>query len=105
MSDFIAFFFSQVWFHRRNRFIAVGGLAVFSIGLMFLLAKISGVPAWVDRAAAAMTGTLILATMALAVYYVVKFIVVGLTRVCRSVIVRGKQRKDTMPETEKISAD
>jgi hypothetical protein len=90
MLELISYFFSEIWNHRRNRFIAVGGLAVFSIGLMFVLVKIQGIPDWLLRVSAALTGTLIIATMALAGYYLVKFIIVGMTRASRSVIARGK---------------
>jgi hypothetical protein len=90
MLEFISYFFSGVWNHRRNRFIAVGGLAVFSIGLMFVLAKIQGVPDWLLRASAALTGTLIIVTMALACYYLVKFMIGGMARTSRSVIARRK---------------
>jgi hypothetical protein len=90
MLELISYFFSEIWNHRRNRFIAVGGLAVFFIGLMFVLVKIQGIPDWLLRVSAALTGTLIIATMALAGYYLVKSIVVGVTRTSRSVIARGK---------------
>jgi len=76
MDDPIAFFFTEVWMHRRNRFIAVGGLALFFLFLMFALSPVPWVPESLKQTVTVLFGLSILATTLLMLYYVLKFTVV-----------------------------
>jgi len=77
----VAFFFEQVWLHRRNVFIAVGGAADFPVFANFALFQIPWVPELVKTAGAVISGTLVIATMLLMVFYVLKFILAWLVLV------------------------
>jgi len=77
MFEMIAFFFSEVWNHRTNRFIAVGGIAVLLVGIMMWLAKQPGVPDWLLKFLAFCSGFFAIATLAMMVYYAAKFIILG----------------------------
>jgi hypothetical protein len=76
MEDPIAFFFTEVWVHRRNRFIAVGGLALFFIFLMFALSPVPWVPESLKQTVTVLCGLSILATILLMLYYALKFVFV-----------------------------
>jgi hypothetical protein len=93
MGDFLAYLFAEIWNHRRNRFIAVGGTAVFFICLMVLLKSIPETPKWLSDAVAFMCGLLILATLALMCYYIVKLFVMGTRRLWT--VLRGTAKSDT----------
>ncbi len=73
MDDLIAFFFTEVWAHRRNRFIAVGGLALLFLLLMFALNPVPWVPESLKQTIAVLCGLSILATILLMLYYALKF--------------------------------
>jgi hypothetical protein len=73
MNDPTAFFFNEVWMHRRNRFIAVGGLAVFFVFLMFALNPVPWVPESLKQTIAVSCGLSVLATILLMLYYVLEF--------------------------------
>jgi hypothetical protein len=77
MVEAIIFFLKECWAHRRNRFIAVGGMAVLFLTLTLASVSTSWVPEYVMRALAFLTGTFVLATIALMLYYVARFIFVG----------------------------
>jgi hypothetical protein len=74
---------SQMWQHRQNRFIAVGGLAVFFVGLMFVLVRLQGVPESILAIVAFLCGVFCLGTIALMIYYPLKFIGIGVIRLYR----------------------
>jgi len=77
MIEVVIFFLKECWAHRRNRFIAVGGMAVLFITLTLASVWISWVPEEVMRALAFLTGTFVLATIALMLYYIARFVFVG----------------------------
>jgi hypothetical protein len=77
MWKLVAYFFSEAWCHRRNRFIAVGGIAVFLVFVMLALAPVPWVPESLKQTVTVLCGLSIVATMMLMVYYVLKFAVVG----------------------------
>jgi hypothetical protein len=77
MLDAWIYWLVQIWGNRRNRFIAVGGLAIFFFGLIVILNNLSGVPDIVLRPIAFVCGVFVVATIALMVYYPLKFIGVG----------------------------
>ena len=77
MIEVIIFFLKECWAHRRNRFIAVGGMAVLFITLTLASVSLSWVPEEVMRALAFLTGTFVLATIALMLYYIARFVFLG----------------------------
>jgi len=91
MFEMIAFFFSEVWNHRKNRFIAVGGIAVLFVGIMLWLIKLPGVPDWLLKSLAFCTGFFVIATLTMMVSYAAKFMIPGVTWLIRTSIaqVRG----------------
>ena len=88
-----ALFFSEVWNHRKNRFIAVGGIAVLFIGIMMALVKIPGLPDWLFNSVAFCTGLFVLATLAMMVYYAARFIILGVMWLVRITFVRAGGNK------------
>jgi hypothetical protein len=78
MDDPVAFFFEEVWLHRRNRFIGVGGAALFLLFIALALQPIPWVPAELKQAMIFLAGAGILATTLLMVYYALKFIFTAL---------------------------
>ena len=74
---FIYLFFAQCWEHRHNWFIAIGGLAAFFLFLTVALTPVPWIPPAVMSTIAFLTGTFSLATIALMLYYIVKYIFVG----------------------------
>jgi hypothetical protein len=78
----------QIWEHRRNRFIAVGGLAIVSILIAFAAVRIPGVPASVSTFAVAVSASFVVVMIILMIYYPLKF--VGMAAV--SLYRRGRSR-------------
>jgi len=77
MDDLITFFFTEVWAHRRNRFIAVGGVALFLLFLALALHPVPWVPESLKQTVDVLCGVSIVATVLLMLYYVMKFTVVA----------------------------
>jgi hypothetical protein len=77
MPEAIIFFLKECWAHRRNRFIAVGGMAVLFITLTPASVSITWIPEYITRALAFLTGTFVFATIALMLYYIARFVFVG----------------------------
>jgi hypothetical protein len=77
MIEAIIFFLKECWAQGRNRFIAVAGMAVLFITVALASVSISWVPEDVMRALAFLPGTLVLATIALMLYYIARFVFVG----------------------------
>jgi hypothetical protein len=77
MWKLVAYFFSEAWFHRRNRFIAVGGIAVLLIFVKLALAPVPWVPESLKQTVTVLCGLSIVATVLLMLYYALKFAVVG----------------------------
>ena len=75
MWKLVAYFFSEAWFHRRNRFIAVGGIAVLLVFVMLALAPVPWVPDSLKQTVAVLCGLSVLATILLMLYYALKFAV------------------------------
>jgi hypothetical protein len=73
MWKLLAYFFSEAWCHRQNRFIAVGGIAVFLVFVMLALAPVPWVPGSLKQTVAVLCGLSILATILLMLYYALKF--------------------------------
>jgi hypothetical protein len=84
MLELIAYIVSQAWNYRRNIFIAVGGTAVFFIGLILLLFRLGVTAHWIWQPVIFLCGVFSLATMALIIYYPVEWIVAGVLRLIRS---------------------
>jgi apolipoprotein N-acyltransferase len=76
MWKLLACFFSEAWCHRQNRFIAVGGIAVFFVFVMLALAPVPWVPESVKQTVAVLCGLSILATILLMLYYALNFALV-----------------------------
>ena len=85
MWKLVAYFFSEAWFHRRNRFIAVGGIAVLLLFIMLALAPVPWAPESVKQTVTVLCGLSIVATVLLMLYYALKFTVVGAIWVFRRV--------------------
>lgn len=83
MPWFIAYFLAEIWNHRRNRFIAVGGTSVVVIFVMLFLARLPETPEWLLRTFGVICGVLIVVTIAMMCYYIVKFVVTGCVRLWR----------------------
>jgi hypothetical protein len=77
MDDPVAFFFEEAWLHRRNRFIAVGGVALFLLFIALALQPIPWVPEALKQTMIFLAGAGIVATMLLMVYYTLKFIFIA----------------------------
>jgi hypothetical protein len=77
MDDPVAFFFQEVWLHRRNRFIAVGGGALFLLLVALALQAIPWVPEALRQTMGFLAAASLVATMLLMVYYAFKFILIG----------------------------
>jgi heme/copper-type cytochrome/quinol oxidase subunit 2 len=75
--DLPSFFFAEVWAHRRNRFIAVGGTALFLLFLTLALANVPWVPDSLKLTLWIFCGISIFTTLLLMIYYAVKFVVVA----------------------------
>lgn len=84
--DIVALFFSEVWAHRRNRFIAVGGIAVAFFALTLVVMPIPWIPESLKETTAVLCGISAGATMLLMVYYALKFAVLGATWVGRKAV-------------------
>ena len=74
MRKLLAYFLSEAWCHRRNRFIAVGGIAVCLIIVMLALAPVPWVPESLKQTVAVLCGLSILATFLLMLYYALKYV-------------------------------
>jgi len=92
MFEMIAFFFSE-WNYRKNRFIAVGGIAALFVGIMMGLVRVQGVPDLLVKSVAFCTGFFVVATLTMMVYYAAKFIILGVAWLIRISItqVRGNR--------------
>ena len=77
MDDPVEFFFEEVWLHRRNRFIAVGGAALFLLFIALALQPIPWVPEALKQTVMFLAGAAIVATMLFMVYYSLKFIFIA----------------------------
>jgi hypothetical protein len=77
MIEAIIPFLRECWAHRRNRFVAVGGLFVLFITLTLASVSISWMPDYITRALVFLTGTFVLGTIALMLYCVAKFVFTG----------------------------
>jgi hypothetical protein len=93
MFEMIAFFFSEVWNYRKNRFIAVGGIAALFVGIMMALVRVQGLPDLLVKSVAFCTGFFVVATLTMMVYYAAKFIILGVAWLIRVSIaqVRGNR--------------
>jgi hypothetical protein len=78
MYKLLGMFFEEVWSHRQNRFIAVGGAAGLSLFMTMALVQVPWIPDFMKSAAGITTGALALATILMMVYYVLKFVWLGL---------------------------
>jgi hypothetical protein len=78
MYKMVALFFEEVWLHRRNRFIAVGGAAAFSFFLTFALFQVSWVPEPVKTTGTVISMGLVFITMLMMVFYTFNFLWLGL---------------------------
>ena len=85
MWKLVAFFFSEAWNHRQNRFIAVGGIAVFLVLAMLALAPVPWVPESLKQTVGVLCRVSVLATILLMLYYVLKFVFVAATWLFRRV--------------------
>ena len=81
--DVLGYFFTEVWMHRRNRFIAVGGAAVSLLVLALALRPVPWIPESLKQTVFILCGVTIVATVLLMVYYVLKFFVVGVVLLLR----------------------
>ena len=77
MEDPVTFFFEEVWLHRRNKFIAVGGVALFLLFIAIALQPIPWVPNELKQAMMYLAGASLFATMLLMAYYALKFVSIG----------------------------
>jgi hypothetical protein len=77
MEDPVAFFFEEVWQHRRNRFIAVGGVALFLLFIALALQPIPWVPEALKQTMMFLAMASIVATMLFMLYYALKFILIA----------------------------
>jgi len=91
----VGLFFEEVWLHRRNKFIAVGGSAVFAVFIMVALLQIPWVPEPVKTTAAAISGILITATILMMSFYVVKFVWLGARWQYRKIMNSPQDRQDS----------
>lgn len=78
--DPIAFVFAQCWLHRRNRLIAVGGLAMACLGLGLVFVNVPWVPGWLFKVAMSGFSVFALPFVALLGYYTLKAIALALRR-------------------------
>jgi hypothetical protein len=46
--DFVVYFFALCWGYRRNRLVAVGGIAVACLGISLALNKVPWLPSWFE---------------------------------------------------------
>jgi apolipoprotein N-acyltransferase len=77
MDDSVAFFFEEVWLHRRNRFIGVGGAALFLLFIALALQPIPWIPIELKQTMIFLAMAGVVATMLLIVYYALKFIFIA----------------------------
>jgi hypothetical protein len=98
MWKLVAFFFSQAWNHRQNRFIAVGGIAVFLVFVMLALAPVPWVPESLKQTVRVLCGVSILATILLMLYYVLKFVFVAATWLFRRVFGAASRQDSDLAE-------
>ncbi|MGB7848313.1 MAG: hypothetical protein WBL63_22060 [Candidatus Acidiferrum sp.] len=103
MLDAWIYLLAQIWGNRRNRFIAVGGLAVFFFGLIMILNSLPGVPDFLFRIVAFLCGLFVLATMALMVYYPLKFVGVGVIRLHRRLFASPPQSASDAVKKDHLS--
>ena len=78
MYKMVAMFFEQVWLHRRNRFIAVGGAAAFSFFLTYALFQVPWVPEPVKTTGMVISMSLVFITVLMMVFYIFKLLWLGL---------------------------
>ena len=77
MQNPVAFFFEEVWLHRRNRFIAVGGVALFLFFIALALQPIPWVPEALKQTMMFLAMASIVATMLFMLYYALKFVFIA----------------------------
>jgi hypothetical protein len=77
MENPVAFFFEEAWLHRRNRFIAVGGAALFVLFVALALQPIPWVPEELKQTMMYLAMASIVATMLFMLYYALKFIFIA----------------------------
>ena len=77
MDNPVAFFFEEVWLHRRNRFIAVGGAALFLLFIALAVLPIPWVPEALKQVMVFLAWAGIVATMLLMVYYALKLALIA----------------------------
>jgi succinate dehydrogenase hydrophobic anchor subunit len=90
--DILTFFFAEVWSHRRNRFIAVGGTAVCLLFLTLVVTRIPWMPESLKLLMAIFTGIAFIATLLLMLYYVLKFAFLGVKWILAKAL-RDSQRQ------------
>jgi hypothetical protein len=77
MNNLVSFFFEEALLHRRNRFIAVGGAALFLLFIALAIYPVPWVPEALKQTMWFLAGAGIFATTLLMVYYAFKFIFIG----------------------------
>jgi len=98
MWKLVAFFFSEVWNHRQNRFIAVGGIAVFLVFVMLALASVPWAPESLKQTVEALCGASILATLLLILYHVLKFVLVAASWLFKRVFEETRRQESDLAE-------
>ena len=78
-ANLVAFFFEEVLRHRRNRFIAVGGAALFLLFIALALQPVPWVPEAIKQTVVFLAMASIGATMLFMLYYALKFTFVAFT--------------------------
>jgi hypothetical protein len=84
--DVLGYFFTEVWNHRRNRFIAVGGVALFLLFLAVALNPVPWVPESLKQTLYVLCVVSFVATVLLMLYYAMKFAVVAAIWLFRRVV-------------------
>jgi multisubunit Na+/H+ antiporter MnhB subunit len=104
MNNLPAFFFEEVWLHRRNRFIAVGGTAVFLLFIAFAIQPVPWGPTELKQTMFFLAGVGLLATTILMIYYAAKFTVVGFAWVLKKAVRLSKHEPLASDEQGKLSS-
>ena|SRR5437868_14793166 len=104
MNNPVAFFFEEVWLHRRNRFIAVGGTALFLLFIALAIQPVPWVPAELKQAMLFLTGACLFAATLLMIYYSLKFTFVGFAWVFKKAARLSKHERLASADREKLGS-
>jgi hypothetical protein len=102
-ANLVAFFFEEVLFHRRNRFIAVGGAALFLLFVALAIRPVPWVPEPLKQTMMFLAMASIVATMLFMVYYALKFVFIAFAWILKKALRLSKHQQPVSMDQGKLN--